>query len=230
MLVYHIQHLLLVSRSLVLASSFSVTCAGQYNLQRQYSSSFCIPSRPPNITLISLTFHSLLLSVAFCNSFLTIQKSEMQIAESLIPKTPVSHTVAGACVALIDISGFTKLSETFDAVAGTGGAEKVSQLLNNYFTHLLSIIEQVCHCFRVRVCVRALSISLWWVLCIFSFFHLHERLACLPLAFVVRLPAAPLHLLKKSLINNIPSKAQYYRTITITEACCRLIDVSGFQN
>jgi class 3 adenylate cyclase len=64
------------------------------------------------------------------------------------PKSPdkkkagggVCVTYPNACLLIADVSGFTKLNETFAALSG--GAEQVSFHLNQYFSLLLNTIDQ----------------------------------------------------------------------------------------
>jgi class 3 adenylate cyclase len=65
-------------------------------------------------------------------------------AFSLLPKKPEVETMRDAALVVADVSGFTKLNESFSAL-GHRGAEQVTDHLNRYFSHLLHIVEQVSH-------------------------------------------------------------------------------------
>ena len=61
-------------------------------------------------------------------------------ASSPTTPTPDCQTFPAAAILVADVSGFTKLNETFSVMEKGAGAEQVTTHLNRYFTALLNII------------------------------------------------------------------------------------------
>ncbi|GAB5373417.1 hypothetical protein AAMO2058_001749800, partial [Amorphochlora amoebiformis] len=59
----------------------------------------------------------------------------------MLPMQPECQTFKDTAVMIADVSGFTRMNESF-AEMGEGGAEKVTKHLNEYFSSLLNIIDK----------------------------------------------------------------------------------------
>lgn len=80
---------------------------------------------------------------AICDSVETPRRrllNKIGLTNTKITLTPAIYPYKGAALLIADISGFTRLNETFSNL-GSGGAEQVSIHLNHYFTQILSIIK-----------------------------------------------------------------------------------------